>query len=61
MAIIPCLDMSFWWRGDETTGKLMMRKEEGPYPLHSNKEWENLWEITAKRNRDPGMGNHSWN
>ena len=39
----------------------MMRKEEGPYPLHSAKEWENLWEITAKRNRDPGTGNQSWN
>jgi hypothetical protein len=58
---ILLLGYVFLIEGRRNRNKLMMRKEEGPNPLHSTKELDALWEITAKRNRDPGMRNHSWN
>jgi hypothetical protein len=47
--------------GRRNRRRLMMRKEEGPNPLHSIKEWGDLWETSVKRNKDPGRGNPEWN
>jgi hypothetical protein len=51
----------FLVEGRRNRNKLEMKREEDPFSLHSTKEWEDLWEMTVKRNKDPGMGNPEWN
>jgi uncharacterized membrane protein len=51
----------FLVEGKRNRYKLKMKREEDPFSLHSTKEWEDLWEMSVKRNKHPGMGNHDWN
>ena len=58
---IILLGYVFLVEGRRNRNKLKMKKEEDPFSLHSTKEWEDLWETSVKRNKDPGMGNPEWN
>jgi hypothetical protein len=51
----------FLVEGRRNRNKLKMKREEDPFSLNSTKELDAPWEITAKRNRDPGMGTPEWN
>jgi hypothetical protein len=59
--LIILLGYVFLVEGRQGRNKLKTRTEEDPFLLHSIQEWEALWEITAKRYKDPGMGNPDWN
>ena len=58
---IILLGYVFLVEGRRNRNKLEMRKEKGPFSLHSTKEWEAIWERSINGHKDPGTGNPKWN
>lgn len=51
----------FLIEGKRNRDRLERRKGKDPFPLHSTKEWEDLWKTSVKRNKGQEISNTNWN